>query len=180
MGSDATERSVWLCGMMGSGKSRVGARLAERLDWEWVDTDSQIERETGSTVADLFAAEGEAAFREREHRVLCSLPLQRTVVSFGGGAVLLEQNRALLKGRGRWFWLDADAETLAARLQNKHDRPLLPADSTSRLARIRELIDERSRFYLEADHRILTDNRMIDEICDEILKLMREPASPNL
>src|SRR5581483_3263648 len=118
---------IALVGLSGTGKSSVGRRLAERLGWPLIDTDVLIERNAGRTIPQIFAQDGEAGFRDLEAAALReALSQPPAVVATGGGIVLREQNRALLRAQARVVWLDASTGTLTARLA-AHDeaRPLL-------------------------------------------------------
>lgn len=129
---------IWLVGMMGSGKSTVGAALAERLGWEAVDTDTLIEREAGERIAELWGREGEPVFRAREAEVIARVAAgaDRRVVSVGGGAVVDPANRARIGSSGFVVWLRADAATLLARVGAGRERPALGGDPRATLARI--------------------------------------------
>ena len=123
-----------LVGMMWSGKTTVGRQLAARLGWAFRDSDSMVEASTGSTVAELFAAQGEAGFRSEESRVLAEALAGAgpVVVSAAGGVVLAPENRALLASH-TVVWLRADPATLAARIGDGRGRPLLAADPAGTL-----------------------------------------------
>src|SRR5437868_15290814 len=108
---------VYLCGLMGSGKSTVGPLLAARLGASFCDLDAEIERAAGRTVAEVFAAEGEPAFRAREARALYAL-IERAggaVIALGGGALGRPENRELVLATGRLIWLDAPTKELVRR-----------------------------------------------------------------
>src|SRR5688500_12588274 len=109
---------VLLIGMMGAGKTTVGRALAERLGWPYLDSDEQVERNTGRTVPEIFEADGEAAFRAEEKRALAEATTSTgpVVVSVAGGAVLDPENRRRLREGGRVVWLRASVSTLAARV----------------------------------------------------------------
>jgi shikimate kinase/3-dehydroquinate synthase len=141
---------VYLAGMMGSGKTAVGRALAARLGWRFVDTDAEIERASGRTIAEIFAADGEARFREVERAAVAGVAHEAgdAVVALGGGAVLDGRTRALLRETGRTAWLDAPAEALAARLRGREDRPLLHGlDQAGRTARLAEIAAARRAAY---------------------------------
>ena len=134
--------------MMGSGKTTVGRALAARLGWEYVDSDEQVQAATGRTVPEIFASEGEAAFRAQEKRALAeALASDRpAVVGVAGGAVLDPDNRRRLRGSGLVVWLRARIDTLARRVGDGEGRPLLEHDPEGTLRRLGE---ERRPFYEE-------------------------------
>jgi shikimate kinase len=124
-----TER-ILLVGMMGAGKTTAGRRVAGHLGWDYLDSDADVERETGWTVPELFARRGEQAFRDAEAdslRRACA-GTAPVVVSVAGGAVLRPENRELLRSCGRVIWLRARPETLASRVGDGAGRPLLDDD----------------------------------------------------
>ncbi len=127
---------IILVGMMGAGKTTVGRRLAERLGWAYLDSDEQVVATTGRTVPELFAQEGEAAFRTVESHVLTAALTGRdpVVVSAAGGVVLSEANRQLLVRSGTVVWLRADPSVLARRVGKGEGRPLLDDDPATVLA----------------------------------------------
>src|SRR5690348_9819218 len=112
-----SESLLFLIGPRGSGKSTIARLLAHELGWSWLDADEVLEKNCGQSIRSLFATEGEAGFRDREAAVLAELcRLQRHVLATGGGVVLRESNRELLRAGGRVVWLTADIETLWQRL----------------------------------------------------------------
>ena len=119
-------RTIALVGLMGVGKSTVGRRLAARLGLPFADGDDEIEQAAGMSVSEIFATMGETAFREGEARVMRRLlegpPI---VLATGGGAVLNDETRALMKERATMVWLRADLKVVAARVQRRDTRPLL-------------------------------------------------------
>jgi shikimate kinase len=127
-----------LVGMMGAGKTTVGRLLADKLGWAYFDSDAEVEAATGLTVPELFARDGEDAFRKAETDALTLACNSSTpaVVSVAGGAVLRPANRALLTESGTVIWLRARTETLAARVGDGHGRPLLDGDPATALERL--------------------------------------------
>lgn len=164
MGSSERDRCVLLCGLMGSGKSRVGRALASRLHWDFCDTDESVERAAGMKVSEIFARDGEAAFRRLESEALRALPTHRCVVALGGGAVISAENRRVLREKGLLVWLDAPAETLVERMGDSQKRPLLAGlDRAGRVAKLEALRAERLAAYSEADLRVETAGMSVPE-----------------
>jgi shikimate kinase len=173
VGSGERDRSVLLTGMMGAGKSRVGRALASVLGFAFADTDLLVEEAAGMKVAEIFAREGEAGFRARERAALAALPERRCVVALGGGAVVAAENRAILAKKGRLVWLDARPETLAARIGDARERPLLAGlDRDGRIARLTALAAEREPAYRQAELRIATDGKSVEDICAELVRAL--------
>lgn len=172
-------RSILLSGMMGSGKSAVGRRLAERLGWRFIDTDEEVASVTGMSVGEIFATLGEDHFRVLEREAVRQLPEKGAVVALGGGAVVDPENRALLAAKGSLVFLEADPQTLARRIGEAAERPLLAGTSgDDRLERLRQLLAVRIEAYASADLRIRTDERTVEEVCDAILRgLAREESA---
>jgi shikimate kinase len=171
----ASGRTLLLAGMMGTGKSTVGRLLAARLGRAFIDTDAQIEAQRGLSVAQIFAREGEAAFRAAERAVLAALPERGAVVALGGGALLAPEARALARARGLLVWLAAEPDTLLARIAADGSRPLLAGlGEPARLARLRELCAARAPAYAEAELRIDTDGRSAEQVCAVLLGALGE------
>jgi shikimate kinase len=119
-------RPIVLIGLMGVGKTTVGRRLGARLGLPFVDADHEIELAAGLSVAEIFERFGEAHFRDGERRVIARLiDGSPKVIATGGGAFMNEATRALILERATAVWLDADIDTLAARVSRRDDRPLL-------------------------------------------------------
>ena len=165
---------ILLIGMMGAGKTTVGALLADRLGWTLLDSDDEIERRTGRTVPEIWKAEGEAAFRAEESKVLadaCSSP-QPAVVAVAGGAVLDPGNRDLIRRAGLVVWLRARVPTLGARVGSGAGRPLLEEDPVAALAR---LYEAREPVYadlaeLTFDVDLLSPPQVVDRIVEAVTR----------
>jgi len=162
-------RTIWLVGMMGAGKSAVGAALARRLGRRFVDADADIEARAGRSVAAIFAEEGEAGFRLRERAAIEALAGSGGVVALGGGAVAQPGARERLAASGRIVWLRARPATLLARVGRGEGRPLLAGlDEAGRLERLAGLLAERAPHYAAADLVLDTDDRGVDELAAEL------------
>jgi shikimate kinase len=143
---------VFLIGFMATGKSTVGALLAQRLGTRFVDLDGRIEQDAGATVVELFASEGEAAFRAREQKALAEVIAEGAqVVAVGGGAPVFGDNLERMLGAGVVIWLTAPLDVLLARIGDARTRPLL-ASVADRRAEIERLLVERGPFYARAHH----------------------------
>jgi len=170
--SPACEHVV-LVGLMGVGKSTVGARLSEVLGWPLVDSDEQVEAATGRTVREIFERDGEAVFRAFEARALADAldAPGPSIVAAAGGVVLAEENRRRLKApKIEVVWLRADATTVAARAAEGVHRPLLADDPVGVLAR---MAVEREPLYREvADHVVSVDGRSVEEVTGAVLEVV--------
>ena len=140
--------NLFLIGPMGAGKSSIGRRLAERFGLPCVDLDAEIEQRTGTSVATIFEIEGEAGFRRRESALLAELTLRSGILlATGGGAVLVPENRTLLRERGFVVWLQTSVEQQLQRLARDRQRPLLVA--ADRRQRLEQLAAERDPVYAD-------------------------------
>jgi shikimate kinase len=164
-------RSIILVGMMGSGKSSIGRRLALALDLPFVDADAEIEEAAGMTIEEMFRAHGEPYFREGEERVIRRL-LQNgpRIVSTGGGAVISAQTRAAIAKGGVSIWLDAPLDLLLQRVSRRDNRPLLKAGDPK--AVLERLLAERAPYYAEADLKYESRDAPHETVVDEILALL--------
>lgn len=179
---DRARRSrLFLVGMMGAGKSTVARALAEQLNWPLLDTDRAVEQRRGRTVAEIFAEEGEAAFRAEETRAVADAARLAgpVVVSVGGGAVKEEANRVALRSAGTVIWLRADAATLAARLGSGRGRPLLAGAEGDLAGEVGRLAEQRRPFYEEvADLVVDVDGLAAGEVARKVLGLLGLPKAP--
>jgi shikimate kinase len=166
------DRSIVLIGMMGVGKSSIGRRLGARLGVPFVDADTEIERAAGMSIADIFARHGEAAFRSGEARVIARLLNGGPqVLATGGGAVMNEATRALIKERGVSIWLSAELDLLLRRIsKRKAERPMLQTDDPA--ATLRELLASRAPIYAQADITVQSRDAPHDAIVTEIIEAL--------
>jgi shikimate kinase len=144
------DRTVVLVGLMGAGKTKIGRRIAARLDLPFFDSDEEIETAAGETIEEIFRNRGEALFRDGERRVIARL-LQGPahVLATGGGAFMDAQTRRIIAQRGVSVWLRAELDVLFARVSRRTNRPLLKAPDPR--AVLAELIERRYPIYAEAD-----------------------------
>ena len=146
----AFDRSIVLVGLMGSGKSAIGRRLAARIGLDFVDADSDIEDAEGLSVNDIFEVHGEQAFRDGERRVIARLLSEPPhVLATGGGAFIDPETRKRIKECAFSIWLRADFDVLLRRVSRRDNRPLLKVENKE--AVLRHLIEERYPIYEEAD-----------------------------
>lgn len=167
---------IFLTGFMASGKTVVGRRLAQAMNYAFTDTDQIVERRAGKTIAELFATEGEEEFRRLEREaVRGAAGLSDAVVALGGGAVIREENWTALRGEGVVVvCLSVTPDAVMARVEGAQDRPLLAGlDAPERLEKVRRLLAERAPYYARAAIRIQTDCRTVEQVVADILDQLR-------
>lgn len=165
------EQHLVLVGLMGAGKTEVGRRCAESLGRPLVDTDEMVEAAAGVPITEIFAAEGEAGFREREVQAVADAVAtpRPAVIACGGGAVLDARNRRLLGEAGYVVWLTAPPERLAERVASDASRPLLAGgDALGELRRLTELREPAYRSVAAAV--VDTTDRSPDEVARTVLE----------
>ena len=164
-------RSLYLVGMMGSGKTSTGRPLAERLGYGFVDADAVIEQAAGCTIPEIFEQNGESGFRALETQVLSAISQRHSlVVATGGGVVTQSQNWGLLHS-GIVIWLDVERDQLLKRLRaDETPRPLLRR--TDPEAAMDALLEERRPLYAEADLTVVIDDESPEVVADGILQLL--------
>ena len=164
-------RSLYLVGMMGSGKTSTGRPLAERLGYGFVDADAVIEQAAGCSIPDIFDRDGEAGFRSLESQVLSAISQRHSlVVATGGGVVTQPENWGLLHS-GIVIWLDVVPDQLLHRLNaDSTVRPLL--QTTDPEASLNTLLNERRPLYGEADLTVVINEETPEQVADGILTLL--------
>jgi shikimate kinase len=143
-------RTIVLVGLMGAGKSKIGRRLAARLNLPFFDSDHEIEAAAGESIEEIFANRGERVFRDGERRVIARLLAQPVhVLATGGGAFMDPATRQLIGERGVSLWLRADLDVLVSRVSRRSNRPLLKSGNARAI--LGALIEQRHPVYAEAD-----------------------------
>ena len=161
-----------LIGPMASGKSTVGRKLAKRLNLDFIDVDEEVEKSAGVSISWIFDVEGEKKFRERESKELInSLKTDNCVIATGGGVILTEQNRSLIK-KGTVIYLETSIQTQLERTLNDNKRPLLK-ESENVEQTLRELKGIRDPLYEECANITINEgknshNAVVDEIVDQL------------
>ena len=154
---------------MGAGKSSVGRAVAEQLGFEFVDTDEMIESRTGKSITQIFATEGEAHFRELEHKVVEQLESSSgRVISTGGGLPTNQANLDSLKTHALVVALCVSPERIWERVRHQSHRPLLKTPDPQ--AKIREMMAARAPFYRQADVLLNTDNRSMRQVVQQVVQ----------
>jgi shikimate kinase len=161
-------RSIALVGMPGSGKSSIGRRLAPRLGLPFVDADAEIEKAAGMPISEIFAKHGEPSFRDGEARVIARLLDDGpSVIATGGGALMNDGTRALVRERAIAIWLKAEISVLMRRVRRKSERPLLKGKDPE--ATLQRLLSEREPIYAEADIVVMSREGPHDAVVDTIM-----------
>ena len=169
---------IILEGFMGSGKSTYGRRLSEILNVEFIDTDEAIERHEERSISEIFADDGEEAFRDMESEFISHLAQSRlhrnSIVSVGGGLPVREENRRYMKKAGKVIYLRAKGDTLKDRLRGRAaGRPMLDGDIDRK---VDELLNFRESMYMDAaDIVVDVDEREIDDVLSELLTYWPKP-----
>ena len=164
---------LYLIGFMGVGKTTIGKQIAALNKVVFIDTDSQIEKETSKSIKEIFETDGEIAFRKLETDTIRSID-RKAIIACGGGLTAHNNNIEYLKHKGTVIYLKASTETLIKRLEkNKNKRPLISnLTNAKRLEFIRKILKEREKTYKQADYTIETDNKTVKEVLREINSLL--------
>ena len=169
-----TANNIVFIGPMGSGKSTIGRRVADRMSMDFVDCDKELEERLGVEVGLIFDIEGESGFRERETRMLSELCNRKgTVIATGGGVVMSEDNCKIIRERGFVVYLETPVDQQLSRLYLDKKRPLL--QTSDRREKLEMLAAERNPRYLElADLTIQSTSRSLVTMTRLVCKLILE------
>ena len=169
--------NLYIVGMMGAGKTTIGKKLANRLGYSFLDTDTLIEKTAGMPITDFFAQEGEAAFRQLETRVLSEVAAHTNlVIATGGGIVTQPMNWSYLR-HGVVIWLEVPIPVLISRLSGDTSRPLLKDVDLN--AKLESLMAQRGDRYAQADIRIAYEGRSVGKTCDRIVTALKGNIRPD-
>jgi shikimate kinase len=175
VGAGVKRRHLILVGLPGSGKSTVGRLVAEALDAPFVDLDEEIERRAGRSIAEIFARDGERAFRQLElDAARAALAGPPAVLAPGGGFFAADVTRTVARGSGLVVYLATEPAEAAARLGGAAGRPLLEGGPA--VARLGALLAERGTGYGEADCTVSTDGRSVADVAAAVVSLARGRA----
>lgn len=168
----AKHKNIFLVGPMGAGKSSVGKYLASQLKMDFYDTDEEIEKRTGADIGWIFDLEGEEGFRKREEAVVGELTgLSNIVLATGGGTVISEISRELLRKNGVIVYLEVSLQYQENRTINDSRRPMLRVENRQEV--LEKLQVQREPIYQEiADIRVLTDKRNVRAVADDIIQAL--------
>lgn len=165
--------NIVLVGFMGTGKTTIAKRLADRLNMRYVSTDELIEKREGMSIPEIFSKKGESYFRKVEKEVVKEVSdFNKAVIDAGGGVVIDPENVKNLKKNGVMVCLWTDPQTVLERTKHNTYRPLLNVED--QLERIRELMEQRRQFYERADFHINTQKMSIEEVICEIERIVNE------
>ena len=173
---------VFLTGFMGVGKSKVGLILAQRLGRFFFDTDQMVELRAGKSISEIFADEGEAHFRRLEHQcVRETSDRSDVVVALGGGAITRPENVERVRRKGVLVCLEADIDTIFARVDRRDDRPLLAGLAPEqKRAKIERMLEERAPFYDQADIKLRTrEAQTPQDTAQQLIQLLEHWHAPN-
>jgi shikimate kinase len=143
---------------MGSGKTSIGKKLSKMMKFNFIDTDHLIEEKTGVDIPTIFEHEGESGFRKRENKILEDISnIENSVLGTGGGIIILEENRKIIKNMGFIVYLTASIKELVYRTEQDRNRPLIKNGDTKK--KIEEILKEREKIYENISNiKISTDN----------------------
>ena len=166
-------KPIVLVGMMGCGKSAIGAQLAKDMEARFYDSDKIIASEQGKSIAEIFSNEGEAYFRDLEEKQISDLLEQgNCVISTGGGALTSPITLGNIKDRAVSIWLKSDVDTIFSRIKGDKSRPLLQCENPR--AKLEELLNSRENLYAEADIHINNSSSHIKEVINKIERELKD------
>jgi len=174
------DKIILLVGLMGSGKTSVGKRLAHKLSLPFVDGDQEIEKAAGLSLVDVFKCFGEQEYRAGEERVMKRLLQgEPCVLASGGGSFVAGQTRELAKQHALTIWLKADIETLYQRTAGRTRRPFLLGDNDTVKNKLQEYIEEEYPYYSQADIVVETRNEKVENTVRHVIAAINRYYNPH-
>jgi shikimate kinase len=165
-------KQIFLIGMMGSGKSTVGSMLADKLNWTFIDIDSELEKDSGLSIKDMFK-DGENTFRTYETAKLEEVALKDRIVCATGGGIVVEESNCEILDQSFCVYLDTSLDHLYKRIENDNSRPLLSVDN--KLDIMKDIFDNREEKYKSLSKlNVNTDNKSVDDSCKTIMEYINE------
>jgi shikimate kinase len=166
---------LFLCGMMGSGKSTIGKALAQKLSVPYHDLDDIIEQESGLTIPEIFNQKGEDAFRQLEQELIIRISqTAEGIVSLGGGALQNQQVTDHVKLQGWLVFIECNVDTLYSRLKNSSDRPMIANLNEQELKqKIQSLLNQRLSYYKQAHFSIKNNLDSVDDTINELIQKLK-------
>lgn len=169
------DKIIFLVGLIGSGKTSVGKRLAKKLNLPFIDGDQEIEKASGLSVIDVFKCFGEEEYRAGETRIMKRLlSFSPCVLASGGGAFVAEQTRLIAKQNAITIWLKADIDVLYNRTSGRKRRPFLQCSDSKIKAKLQQYINDEYPFYNEADIVVETKNEAVEKTVARVLSLLED------
>lgn len=166
-------KTIALVGLMGCGKTSIGRRLAKRLELPFYDSDQEVEIAAGCSMKEIYSVFGEEAFRSGERRVIARLLSQPThILATGGSSILDPETQKLLKDRAITVWLDADLETLVARVSRRNDRPLIQDGNQQEV--LESLINTCYPVYESSDIHVKTYDEATNATVDRVIQAISD------
>ena len=167
----STNKIILLVGLIGSGKTSVGKRLANKLSLPFVDGDQEIEKASGLSVIDVFKCFGADEYRAGEERIMKRLLSGAPcVLASGGGAFIAEQTRKIAKEKALTIWLKADIDVLYNRTAGRKRRPFLQCSDSKIKSKLQSYIDNEYPFYSQADIMVETKNEAVENTVERVLQ----------
>ena len=168
------QKIIALTGMMGSGKTSIGKRLAKIIDVRFIDTDFEIEKKANDSIVNIFKNKGEDYFRKLEEDTIQEIIKNNDeviILSLGGGSLIREQTLELVKKNTLLIWIKADINTLAKRIENRKNRPLINQGNITET--ISNILDKRIHLYQQAHMEISSDRKISNDFLYDILKKIK-------
>lgn len=171
MNTNRIDKIILLVGLMGSGKTSVGKRLARKLNLPFIDGDQEVEKAAGIPLVDVLKCFGEKEYRAGEERVMKRL-LQGCpcVLASGGGSFVAEQTRELAKANAITIWLKADIDVLYHRTTGRKHRPFLKGNDSELKSKLEKYINEEYPYYSEADIIVETKEEQVDNTVNRVVQ----------